>query len=82
MASDKSPPAGRFRRAHLDLDGSYESALLNFEMLDFESSPATVWSECWLNDLRQMVQANLKALAFFGYQPATGLVRMLERSHA
>ena len=77
MASDRSPPAdittaARFRRARPGLDGADESALPNVELLDIEPSPATVGLECSLNDLRQMVHANLKALAFFGRSAGRG----------
>jgi hypothetical protein len=87
MASDSIPPmdittAARFLRARTGLDGADEVVLLDFAMLDFDPSPKTVGLKCSLNDLRQLAHAGLKALAFFGDQPATVLLKMLEQSEA
>ena len=71
------PTAAHFLQARAGLDGEEEFAFLDFEMLDCEPSPTTVGLKCSLDDLRKLVHTSLAVLDFFGDQPASVLLKML-----
>jgi len=66
-------------RAGMDADKQKPFVRIDLEMLDSEPSPTTISLKCTLDDVRKLVHNCLKALDFFGDQPASVMLRVLKK---
>lgn len=85
MASGKKfEPAftttANFLQARTALVENEKVVILAFEMLDFEPSPTTAGLTCSLDNVRKLVHTCLKSLESFGDQPASVLLKVLNRN--
>ncbi len=71
--------AAEFLQVRTALINKEKTVILDFKMLDFDPSPTTAGLQCSLDNTRKLVHTCLKALANFGDQPASVLLKMLNR---
>jgi hypothetical protein len=75
---DFATPAN-FLQARTGIDPRGEFVYLDFEMADFDPPLTTMGIKLSLDSLRELVHTSLAALDFFGDQPASVLLEVLNQ---